>query len=367
MGAGAGAGDGGRGGRPAGATGDPRQGRLHLHLPQRRHPVAVHGAARSVPQNFRARSIRGGRERRGRSDRVPGGRPRAHRLHRGMHELQALRVGEKQHVPDARPGEEGRHAQRPDHPLLHRREARVPLLRRVELQRVRGCPLWLRGQGQPHHAHGQDMPAQLRRLCRGLGAAWNVADVSKGSSVVIFGLGTVGLSVAQGAKLRGASKIIGVDTNPDKQEKGKAFGVTDFINPAELNEPVQQVVKWLTDGGADYSFECVGDTGVVSTALQSCSDGWGLTVTLGVPKAKPEVSAHYGLLLSGRTLKGSLFGGWRPKSDIPLLVEKYANKEIQVDGLVTHDMPFSDINKALELMLQNRCLRCVIHMPKRQD
>ncbi|KAM3242451.1 hypothetical protein ACQJBY_054856 [Aegilops geniculata] len=166
----------------------------------------------------------------------------------------------------------------------------------------------------------------------GLGAAWNVADVSKGSSVVIFGLGTVGLSVAQGAKLRGASKIIGVDTNPDKQEKGKAFGVTDFINPAELNEPVQQ--------------------------------GWGLTVTLGVPKAKPEVSAHYGLLLSGRTLKGSLFGGWRPKSDIPLLVEKYANKEIQVDGLVTHDMPFSDINKALELMLQNRCLRCVIHMAK---
>ncbi|CAM0945102.1 unnamed protein product [Alopecurus aequalis] len=198
----------------------------------------------------------------------------------------------------------------------------------------------------------------------GLGAAWNVADVTKGSSVVIFGLGTVGLSVAQGARLRGASKIIGVDTNPDKEEKGKAYGVTDFINPGELNEPVQQAVKRLTDGGADYSFECVGDTGVVTTALQSCSDGWGLTVTLGVPKAKPEVSAHYGLLLSGKTLKGSLFGGWRPKSDIPLLVEKYANKEIQVDGLVTHDMPFSDINKALELMLENRCLRCVIHMPK---
>lgn len=127
------------------------------------------------------------------------------------------------------------------------------------------------------------------------------------------------------------------------------------------------MVKRLTDGGADYSFECVGDTGVVSTALQSCSDGWGLTVTLGVPKAKPEVSAHYALLLSGRTLKGSLFGGWRPKSDLPSLVDKYANKEIQVDGLVTHDMSFSDINKALELMLENRCLRCVIHMPKEQD
>uniref|UniRef100_A0A0D9VIQ8 Enoyl reductase (ER) domain-containing protein n=1 Tax=Leersia perrieri TaxID=77586 RepID=A0A0D9VIQ8_9ORYZ len=198
----------------------------------------------------------------------------------------------------------------------------------------------------------------------GLGAAWNVADISEGSSVVIFGLGTVGLSVAQGAKMRGASIIIGVDTNSEKQEKGKAFGVTDFINPAELNEPVQQVVKRLTNGGADYSFECVGDTGVVSTALQSCSDGWGLTITLGVPKAKPEVSAHYGLLLSGRTLKGSLFGGWRPKSDLPLLVEKYGNKEIQVDGLVTHDMPFSDINKALELMLENKCLRCVVHMPR---
>ncbi|KAL5211995.1 hypothetical protein ABZP36_022842 [Zizania latifolia] len=198
----------------------------------------------------------------------------------------------------------------------------------------------------------------------GLGAAWRVADISKGSSVVIFGLGTVGLSVAQGAKLRGASIIIGVDTNPEKQEKGKAFGVTDFINPEELKEPVQQVVKRLTNGGADYSFECVGDTGVVSTALQSCSDGWGLTVTLGVPKSKPEVSAHYALLLSGRTLKGSLFGGWRPKSDLPLLVDKYANKEIQVDDLVTHDMPFGEINKALELMLENRCLRCVIHMPQ---
>ncbi|GJN21673.1 hypothetical protein PR202_gb09173 [Eleusine coracana subsp. coracana] len=164
----------------------------------------------------------------------------------------------------------------------------------------------------------------------GLGAAWNVANVSTGSSVAIFGLGTVGLSVAQGAKLRGASKIIGIDTNPEKQEKGKAFGITDFINPDELNEPVQQ--------------------------------GWGVTVTLGVPKAKPEVSAHYAFLLFGRTLKGSLFGGWRPKSDLPSLVDKYADKEIQVDDLVTHDIQFNDINKALDLMLENKCLRCVIHM-----
>ncbi|EXB23627.1 Alcohol dehydrogenase-like 6 [Morus notabilis] len=159
-----------------------------------------------------------------------------------------------------------------------------------------------------------DVP--LEKICllscgvaTGLGAAWNVADVSKGSTVVIFGLGTVGLSVAQGAEFRGASRIIGVDTNPAKGEKAKAFGITDFINPNECNECIQQVVKRITDGGADYSFECIGDTGMITTALESCCDGWGLTVTLGVPKVNPVVTAHYGLLLTGRTLKGSLFGG----------------------------------------------------------
>ncbi|GKD42328.1 alcohol dehydrogenase-like 6 protein, partial [Tanacetum coccineum] len=138
----------------------------------------------------------------------------------------------------------------------------------------------------------------------GLGAAWNVADVTKGSTVANFGLGTVGLSVAQGAKIRGASRIIGVDTNPEKSEKAKAFGVTDFINPNDIDETVQQVIKRITDGGADYSFECIGDTEMITTALQSCCDGWGVTVTLGVPKVKPEVTAHYGLFLTGRTLKG---------------------------------------------------------------
>ncbi|CAN1265790.1 Alcohol dehydrogenase-like 6 [Linum perenne] len=197
-----------------------------------------------------------------------------------------------------------------------------------------------------------------------LGAAWNVAGVSEGSTVAIFGLGTVGLSVAQGARLKGASRIIGVDTNPEKREKAKAFGVTDFINPNDSIEPVQQVIKRITDGGADYSFECIGDTGMVTTALQSCCDGWGTTVTLGVPKSKPEVSAHYGLLLTGRTLKGTLFGGWRPKSDLPSLVDMYMNKEIKVDEFITHDLPFEDINEAFGLMRDGKCLRCVIHMPK---
>lgn len=212
--------------------------------------------------------------------------------------------------------------------------------------------------------------APLEKVCllscgtaAGLGAAWNVADVSKGSTVVIFGLGTVGLSVAQGAKIRGASRIIGVDTNSQKEEKAKAFGVTEFINPNEIDETVQQVIKRITDGGADYSFECIGDTEMITTALQSCCDGWGVTVTLGVPKTKPEVTAHYGLFLTGRTLKGSLFGGWKPKSDIPALIDMYLKEEIKIDDLITHNLPFRDINEAFSLMVEGKCLRCVIHMP----
>ncbi|KAK3013575.1 hypothetical protein RJ639_008754 [Escallonia herrerae] len=162
-----------------------------------------------------------------------------------------------------------------------------------------------------------NMAPSLGGFC-GLGAAWKVANVSEGSTVVIFGLGTVGLSVAQGAKMRGASRIIGVDTNPEKSEKAKVFGITDFINPNDCNEPIQQ--------------------------------GWGLAVTLGVPNTKPEIAAHYGLFLSGRTLRGSLFGGWKPKSDLPQLVGMYLRKELQIDEFVTHNLPFEEINKAFDLM-----------------
>ncbi|KAH9603369.1 hypothetical protein KSS87_020978 [Heliosperma pusillum] len=213
--------------------------------------------------------------------------------------------------------------------------------------------------------------APLEKLCllscgvaAGLGAAWKVADISEQSTVVIFGLGTVGLSIVLGAKYRGASQIIGVDTNPDKSEQAKAFGVTKFLNPSDYDEPIQQVIKEMTGGGADFAFECVGDTGTVTTALQSCSDGWGLTVTLGVPKVNPEVKAHYAQFLSGRTLKGTLYGGWKPKTDLPKLVDMYMNKVIPLDEFITHNLQFRDINKAFELMTQGKCLRCVIHMPK---
>ncbi|XP_047942011.1 alcohol dehydrogenase-like 6 isoform X2 [Salvia hispanica] len=170
--------------------------------------------------------------------------------------------------------------------------------------------------------------------------------------------------VAQGAKLRGASRIIGIDTNPEKSERAKAFGVTDFLNPNDHDQPIQQVISGITDGGADYAFECVGDTGMITAALQSCCAGWGLTVTLGVPKEKPDISAHYGLFLSGRTLTGSLFGGWKPKSDLPSLVDMYLKKEIEIDSYITHNLMFEDINEAFQLMREGKCLRCVIHMPK---
>ncbi|KAL0356445.1 UNVERIFIED_CONTAM: Alcohol dehydrogenase-like 6 [Sesamum radiatum] len=180
--------------------------------------------------------------------------------------------------------------------------------------------------------------APLEKICllscgvaAGLGAAWKVANISEGSTVVIFGLGTVGLSVAQGAKLRGASRIIGVDTNPEKSEKGKDFGVTDFFNPKDYDQPIHQ--------------------------------GWGLTVTLGVPKEKPEIAAHYGLFLTGRTLTGSLFGGWKPKSDLPSLVDMYLRKEIKIDDYITHNLMLEDINEAFDLMREGKCLRCVIQMP----
>ncbi|KAB2633823.1 alcohol dehydrogenase-like 6 [Pyrus ussuriensis x Pyrus communis] len=161
-------------------------------------------------------------------------------------------------------------------------------------------------------------------VAAGLGAAWNVADISDGSSVVIFGLGTVGLSVAQGANLRGASQIIGVDTNPEKGENAKAFGITEFINPNDSKEPIQQVI---------------------------------LTKPYG-----PDGSPSLNLNLLSKTLKGSLFGGWKPKSDLPSLVEMYTKKEIQVDEYISHNLPFEDVNKAFNLMLEGKCLRCVIHM-----
>lgn len=200
----------------------------------------------------------------------------------------------------------------------------------------------------------------------GLGAAWRSADVEAGSTVAIFGLGSIGLAVAEGSRLCGATRIIGVDVNPDKFEVGKKFGVTDFVNGAKcVDKSVSQVINEMTGGGADYCFECVGRASLVQEAYACCRKGWGKTVVLGVDKPGSQVTLPAtDVLHSGRSLLGSLFGGLKPKSDIPVLLKRYTDKELELDKFVTHEIGFEHVNKAFDLLLEGSCLRCVIWMDK---
>ncbi|OIS96063.1 PREDICTED: alcohol dehydrogenase-like 7 [Nicotiana attenuata] len=200
----------------------------------------------------------------------------------------------------------------------------------------------------------------------GLGAAFKTANVEPGSTVVIFGLGAIGLAVAEGARICGATRIIGVDINSDKFEIGKQFGVTDFVNSNSFGDkPISQVINEMTNGGADYCFECVGLGTVVQEAYACCRKGWGKTIVLGVDKPGADLTfKSFDVLHSGKTLMGSLFGGLKPKSDIPLLVKRYLDKELQLDKFVTHEVSFQDINKAFDLLAQGKNLRCVIWMDK---
>ncbi|KAJ9673897.1 hypothetical protein PVL29_023444 [Vitis rotundifolia] len=199
----------------------------------------------------------------------------------------------------------------------------------------------------------------------GIGAAWKVAEVEEGSTVAIFGLGAVGLAVAEGARLRGASKIIGVDLNPEKFEIGKKFGVTHFINPTACGEKaVSQVVKEMTDGGADYCFECIGLASLMKDAFNCSREGWGKTVILGVEMHGSDLNVNPYQILRGRSVMGSLFGGLKPKSDIPILAKKYLDKELRLDEFITHEVNFQDINKAFEFLSQGKSIRCIIWMDK---
>ena len=199
----------------------------------------------------------------------------------------------------------------------------------------------------------------------GIGAAWKVAEVEEGSTVAIFGLGAVGLAVAEGARLRGASKIIGVDLNPEKFEIGKKFGVTHFINPTACGEKaVSQVVKEMTDGGADYCFECIGLASLMKDAFDCSREGWAKTVILGVEMHGSDLNVNSSQILRGRSVMGSLFGGLKPKSDIPILAKKYIDKELRLDEFITHEVNFQDINKAFEFQSQGKCIRCIIWMDK---
>uniref|UniRef100_A0A0E0K6U2 S-(hydroxymethyl)glutathione dehydrogenase n=1 Tax=Oryza punctata TaxID=4537 RepID=A0A0E0K6U2_ORYPU len=198
----------------------------------------------------------------------------------------------------------------------------------------------------------------------GLGAVWNTAKVEAGSIVAIFGLGTVGLAVAEGAKSAGASRIIGIDIDSKKFDVAKNFGVTEFVNPKDHDKPIQQVIVDLTDGGVDYSFECIGNVSVMRSALECCHKGWGTSVIVGVAASGQEISTRPFQLVTGRVWKGTAFGGFKSRSQVPWLVEKYLNKEIKVDEYVTHSMNLSDINKAFDLLHEGGCLRCVLATDK---
>ncbi|XP_010477503.1 PREDICTED: alcohol dehydrogenase-like 2 [Camelina sativa] len=197
----------------------------------------------------------------------------------------------------------------------------------------------------------------------GVGAVWKVADVEEGSTVAIFGLGAVGLAVAEGARLRGAAKVIGVDLNPDKFEIGKKFGITDFVNPALCGEKkTSQVINDMTEGGVDYSFECIGLASLMEEAFNSTRPGSGKTVVLGMEQKAMPISLGSYDLLRGRTICGTLFGGLKPKLDIPILVDRYLKKELNLDGLITHELKFEEINKAFDLLAEGNTIRCILWM-----
>ncbi|CAN1176469.1 Alcohol dehydrogenase-like 2 [Linum perenne] len=197
----------------------------------------------------------------------------------------------------------------------------------------------------------------------GVGAAWKAAEVEKGSTVAIFGLGAVGLAVAEGARIRGASKIIGVDLNPAKFELGKKFGLTDFINPTTIGEKsVSEVIKEMTDGGADYCFECIGLASLMTDAFSSSREGWGKTVIVGIEMHGSPLVVNPYELVRGRSISGTYFGGLKPRTDISILAKKYLDKELNLETFITHEVGFKDINKAFKLLVEGKSLRCLIWM-----
>jgi len=195
----------------------------------------------------------------------------------------------------------------------------------------------------------------------GIGAVLNTAKVTPGSTVAVFGLGGIGLSVIQGAVLAKASRIIAVDINEDKFAFARQLGATDCVNPGAHVTPIQQVIVDLTDGGVDYSFECVGHVGLMRAALECCHKGWGESVIIGVAGAGQEISTRPFQLVTGRVWRGSAFGGVRGRTELPGYVDRYLAGEIEIDKMVTHTMPLDQINHAFELMHEGKSIRSVVH------
>ncbi|XP_021899732.1 alcohol dehydrogenase-like 1 [Carica papaya] len=194
----------------------------------------------------------------------------------------------------------------------------------------------------------------------GYGAAWKDGNIERGSSVLVIGLGAVGLGVIQGAKMQGATTIIGVDKNPMKKEKGQVFGMTHFINPDESGKSISDLVKELTGGiGVDCSFQCTGVTSLVTQAIEATKPGVGRTILIGTG-IDTNMNISFESLVSGKTLKGSLFGGLGIKSDLPILLDKYINKEIQLDELLSHEISLEDITKGFELLKHPDCVKVLV-------
>ncbi len=209
--------------------------------------------------------------------------------------------------------------------------------------------------------------ADLGKVCllgcgvtTGIGAVLNTAKVEEGATVAVFGLGGIGLSCIQGAKMANAGRIIAIDLNEDKFEMAKKFGATDFINPKDVEGSLQDYIVNLTNGGVDYSFECVGNTNLMRIALECCHKGWGESVVIGVAAAGAEISTRPFQLVTGRVWRGSAFGGVKGRTELPGYVDKYMSGDINLDDLVTFNMPLEDINKAFDYMHEGKSIRTVI-------
>lgn len=197
-------------------------------------------------------------------------------------------------------------------------------------------------------------------ITTGIGAVLNTAKVEAGSSVAIFGLGGIGLSVVQGAVMAKSERIIAIDINEDKFEMAKQLGATDCINPKNYPAPIQEVIVELTDGGVDYSFECIGNTNTMRAALECCHKGWGESTIIGVAGAGAEIATRPFQLVTGRVWRGTAFGGVKGRSELPSYVEKYLNGEIKIDPMVTNTLPLEDINRAFDMMHDGQAIRSVI-------
>jgi len=214
-----------------------------------------------------------------------------------------------------------------------------------------------------------DEKAPLDKVCllgcgitTGYGAALNTAKVEKGSNVAVWGMGAVGLAVLMGCKKAGAERIIAVDINPTKEKIAREFGATEFFNPKDHDRPTQQVLVEMTDGGLDYTFECVGNIHTMRAALEACHKGWGESIIIGVAASGQEISTRPFQLVTGRVWKGSAFGGYKSRDSVPKLVQDYMNGDMKIDEFITHHFPLEEVNDAFHAMHEGKAIRAIVNL-----